>query len=637
MMKSTILLASAVLLTGSAVVSSRFPLYSRNNDFQPLPNIIFLVCESTDGRTWQRGYQDDVIPLPNLRKLEDDGGISFYRHYSNSPVCCPSRATFWSGKHAHKIRHKQRIKNNDPFVVNGVWNNFEGLDPSYNHTIFDILQLHGYATYLSGKQDYVTGGHSSNVRFDAWTMYTDFPYDIPSNGGWREETDMCLSEGIVHEQDDSIESKYWHGDWESLRETIDWITNHTKKSSDKPFFAYQGMNIVHPQYVTNQRYYSAVDPNKIKVPEWINPQDMHPCDLQASMLKGCFAVNASTNTDADIERRRRIRRIYYAMISEFDAMVGRYVDAVQKDLPKEVADNTVFIVTSDHGDMQMEHHQFYKQAPYDASSSVPLLIYDPRRRRRHQQQPDISLHHQIVSHPTQLIDLFPTIMDLAMVPLYHRPSDLDGHSLLPLIDSDYYSAKQLVKEGHLIGSTAAINTRPNFVVSQYHGDLTAMSWFLIVETFPCVAFDDDSPKVPTTDRECAMKYIVWGTGTEVENMLFDLTHDADELVNLINDPKYAMIRQLLDEHLKSIVEYKAVAEEVATYNHQSFQRWVNVTSNWKDILASKSLRWHISWEEAGNDQAIAAVNQWISEPPQVKACRKHIVWPTPAANSEKWD
>ena len=68
------------------------------------PKIAFLVVESTDGRTWSPGYQDDVIPLPNLRKLQA-GGTRFERHYANTPVCCPSRATLWSGRHAHNLPH----------------------------------------------------------------------------------------------------------------------------------------------------------------------------------------------------------------------------------------------------------------------------------------------------------------------------------------------------------------------------------------------------------------------------------------------------------------------------------------------------------------------------------------------------
>jgi hypothetical protein len=53
------------------------------------PNIVFLVVESTDGRTWRRGYQNNVFNdtnLKNLRTLEDLGGTSFHTHYSNTPV-----------------------------------------------------------------------------------------------------------------------------------------------------------------------------------------------------------------------------------------------------------------------------------------------------------------------------------------------------------------------------------------------------------------------------------------------------------------------------------------------------------------------------------------------------------------------
>jgi hypothetical protein len=55
------------------------------------PNIVFLVVESTDGRTWQRGYSNDLIPMPAVRGLQENG-VSFHRHYSNAPVCWSVRS-----------------------------------------------------------------------------------------------------------------------------------------------------------------------------------------------------------------------------------------------------------------------------------------------------------------------------------------------------------------------------------------------------------------------------------------------------------------------------------------------------------------------------------------------------------------
>ena len=110
-------------------------------------------------------------------------------------------------------------------------------------------------------------------------------------------------------------------------------------------------------------------------------ETLHPCDLQSSMLKGCIPAGGNTSAAAkafyDPARRRRLRQIYLAMIAEYDAMVGSYVAAVERNA--EVWENTIWILTSDHGDMQMEHQQFYKMTPYDASSSVPMVVFQGGR------------------------------------------------------------------------------------------------------------------------------------------------------------------------------------------------------------------------------------------------------------------
>ena len=143
------------------------------------------------------------------------------------------------------------------------------------------------------------------------------------------------------------------------------------------FFVYQGMLIVHPPYATNAYWYDRIDPSRVDVPRWPALDDMHACDLQSSMLKGCLGSAATAAYVEAPSRRRNVRRVYYAMIAEFDDMVGAYMDAV-----RAVAgawERTVWIVTSDHGDMQMEHRQFYKMVPREASASVPMVISDGRR------------------------------------------------------------------------------------------------------------------------------------------------------------------------------------------------------------------------------------------------------------------
>jgi len=645
-----------LLLLGTAILGRGASLAAAP-DTKRRPNIVFLVCESTDGRTWREGYQDNVIPLPNLRSLEKQpGGYAFHNHYSNTPVCCPSRATLWSGRHAHKIPHIQKQTHTNKATnesrtrelpVDGAWNNFEGLSHNFNQRIDQVLQSRaGYTTYLSGKQDFTTGSHTENVQLSSWTMYTRFPYNIHSSWGWADEMpNICADNGtVIPGSQRSAHEK----DWKILHDTVDWIKDYKSLNStnnDKPFFVYQGMEIVHPPYRTNEYYYNQIDPDKIQIPEWLPLEDLHPCDFQSSMLKGCIPPLDNATAQAFFyskDRIRNIRRIYYAMIAEFDAMVGAYMQAI-RDIGEW--DNTIFIITSDHGDQQMEHQQSYKMTPYDASTSVPLIICDGRLGSRVKKE-DLALRPKnvIKDVPTQLIDLYPTIMELAGVSRTDYAYDtLDGHSLVPLMavydGDDDVNVNDNDKQFGIV-STA----RPDFVVSQFHGMNIAMSWFLIVQRMPC------SPTVGTkhsssshgtyisnrntTNDMCIMKLIIYGTGVETDHQLFDLTHDPDEMTNLALNQTYLPAISVLERNLRSVVDYPRVALNVASYNLASMKHWMEVTGDpeWRTAIHAKGLRWNHAFEQ-DIERSFQALEEWVNGTAKILPCRGDFVWP-PSYSSE---
>ena len=94
------------------------------------------------------------------------------------------------------------------------------------------------------------------------------------------------------------------------------------------------------------------------------------------------------------------------MVAEYDDMVGAYVSA-----PKEAGleESTVLILTSDHGDMKMQHQQLYKMVAYEASSRVPCVIAGP----------GITPRGNVLTLAS-LVDVMPTLLELGKVPL-------DGH------------------------------------------------------------------------------------------------------------------------------------------------------------------------------------------------------------------
>jgi arylsulfatase A-like enzyme len=590
------------------------------------PNILFLIVESTDGRTWTPGYSNDAIKLPNLRALQK-GGLNFQRHFSNSPVCCPSRSAFWSGRHVSNLEHTHP---GYPGVeVPGAINNYEGLPNGYDKRIDQVLQnTTNYAVKVSGKTDWTTGGHSENVHLDAWTMYAAWPYNISRDGGWNEENG-CVDEGRVTpgggpRYPEDINASNFGADWSTLKETTEWITE-ASKNKDVPWFAFQGANIVHPSYRTNKYWYDQIDQDSVTVPAWQPLDQMHPCDFQSSMLKGCMPppgtkIDGNGHDFYTDAHRKWIRSIYYAMIAEWDAMVGAYVDTVKK---AGVWDNTVTIISSDHGDMQMEKQQFYKMVPYDASASVPMVIYDGRPGRQNPKAgPEIM-------RPTQLIDIFPTILTYAKVDVAQWPT-LDGSSLTPLmaVDGD--------------AEAAAVDPRPDFTVSQFHGDnvsvscasvsplsiaswLTnngcfsclqiAMSWFLVVKQGVTLPGKSGTSAASTS----TFKLILWGTGKEVPSLLFDLVADPMEDTNLIADAagaaKYAQIVDAMEQNLQSVVDYKKMAMKVATYGKLAMADWVkNEGANWTQEIHKKGLRWTPSWD-ADSDASFAALRDFCPRPP----------------------
>lgn len=150
-----------------------------------------------------------------------------------------------------------------------------------------------------------------------------------------------------------------------------------------------------------------------------------------------------------------------------------------------------------------------------------------------------------------------------------------------------------------------------------------MSWVLIVKDLPCVGGDDSD-----TNDICAYKLVVWGTGHEVDSQLFDLTHDPDEMVNRIHLEQYQKVVALLEKDLRSVVDYPAVALDVARYNRQSMRNWMEVVGDpaWREAIHTK-LRWDPSWN-LNSEGAFRALEEWVnSTTVEVLPCRNDLVWP----------
>ena len=135
------------------------PIYSGD-----LPNIAFLIVESTDGRTY---HEDSDAYIPNIRSLQQRGAY-FKNFYTNSPVCAASRSSIWSGRHVHRIPHT-----NQGVKVNGAWNNAEGNDAGFAKGWGDALETLGTElNYTSNRVNADTGKGCDQCSFgkEDWTV-----------------------------------------------------------------------------------------------------------------------------------------------------------------------------------------------------------------------------------------------------------------------------------------------------------------------------------------------------------------------------------------------------------------------------------------------------------------------------------
>ncbi|KAK2499847.1 hypothetical protein MC885_007540 [Smutsia gigantea] len=337
-------------------------------------------------------------------------------------------------------------------------------------------------------------------------------------------------------------------DWENTDRAVNWLRKEAVNYT-QPFVLYLGLNLPHPYpspssgenfgsstFHTSLYWLKKVSYDAIKIPKWLPLSEMHPTDYYSSYTKNC----TEKFTEKEI---KNIRAFYYAMCAETDAMLGEIILALHQ---LDLLQKTVVIYTSDHGELAMEHRQFYKVSMYKASSHVPLLIMGPGIKANLQ-----------VSTVVSLVDIYPTMLDIAGIPLLQN---LSGYSLLPL-------SSETFKNEHKCKTL-----RPPWILSEFHGcNVNASTYSL---------------------RTNQWKYIAYSDGASVMPQLFDLSLDPDELTNVAAE--FPEITYSLDQKLRTIINYPQVSASVHQYNKEQFIKWKqSVGQNYFRVIAN--LRWHQVW------------------------------------------
>jgi arylsulfatase A-like enzyme len=194
------------------------------------------------------------------------------------------------------------------------------------------------------------------------------------------------------------------------------------------------------------------------------------------------------------ELHKGLLEAYYASVSYMDAQVGRVLDALDE---LGLRENTIVIFSSDHGYLLGHHNKFQKQHLFEEATRVPFILSVPWMK---------DTHGEATGHLTELIDLYPTVAELAgLTP----PKGLPGTSLVPLLENP---------------STGEWSKDLVFTISRSGGE-----------------------SIRTAD----WRFTHWGFGEKGEE-LFDRKNDPGEFTNLAKNPEYAAKRKELKALLEKI-------------------------------------------------------------------------------------
>lgn len=449
-----------------------------------LPNIVLIMVDQmTPFMT--SPYGQAIARTPNLQRLAAAGTL-FEHAYCNSPLCVPSRFSMFTGRLPQHV---------------GAYDNASEFD-AHLPTIPHYLRRAGYRTAVAGKCHFI--GPDQLHGFDERLTPCIFPANFAMLWDWVQGPAYNKGtsvQALLRMLGPSKANHQMNFDQMVFDKSIERLQQHAASGQRQPLFLNVSFTHPHDPFTTTQEFLDMYKDADIPLPK------DHGDIRRLSPTYEWFVIHHGLDREKiPPERIREARRNYLGMISWIDRRIGLILDQIDQ---LGMAENTVVVLTSDHGEMMGEHGQWSKRLFLEWSGRVPLIIRAPGRIPAGKR----------VKAPVSLIDFFPTFAEIAGVKV---ETPLDGRSLLPLIDGR--------EDG-----------RDRAVIGEYLGEGT-------IEPIRMV-------------RSGNYKYI---TVNNYPPQLFDLEKDPEESVNAAGKREYAAVEKDLRKRAESGWDGNALKKAVLT-------------------------------------------------------------------------
>lgn len=389
---------------------------------QEQPNIVFILTDDQsygmmgcDGNT--------IVQTPNLDKLANEGAF-FTNAHITSAICTPSRISILLSQ----FERKHGVNFNSGTSVS---------DEAWEQSYPMIMRREGYYTGWIGKNHAPVGdgGYTSGVMeksFDYWyaghghiRFYPKYIHDIFNDA--MSNTQVEIIEEGVYDFLDPNERK--------LKGAVKFLESRPK---NKPFLLSINFNLPHGAGTSSMKMKDADDAiyktlyrdKNIPLPEnYVAKKDIESPKLPANLLRVEDRQTGYNYVDTPDTNKERIIRQMQAMTG-IDRLVGNLRDKLKA---LKLDKNTVIIFTSDHGLFMGEQGLGGKALCYEKTTHVPMIIMDPRVKKKQRGRKSNAL--------VQSIDIAPTMLSISGI---EKPKSFQGKNILPLVYGDKDAVRDYV-------------------------------------------------------------------------------------------------------------------------------------------------------------------------------------------------
>jgi arylsulfatase A-like enzyme len=495
------------------------------------PNVLLILCDDLNDYI---GVLDghSQAQTPHLDRLAESA-VTFTNAHSNCPVCAPSRNSFFTGIYTHRSRDfGWQAHDEIPLLSN-------------TKTLMEYFQENGYRLLGTGKLLH----HARKDLYDEWGVdinnYGPFAFggeepvghpsvpepfrsigpidgsfaplsDVPAfpNGGgedgWVYSWDGVKRFVYLDEENRDLMPDELHAQW-----AADKIQELDAENLQKPFFMAVGFVRPHTPLHAPGKFFDNYPVDELQLAPLLqnDEDDTYYREVYPSDRKGLRYYRALEESYPEIKTGlKHFLQAYLASVSFVDEQIGTVLRALEES---RFRNDTVVVLTSDHGWNMGEKEYLFKNSPWEESTRVPLII----------RAPAVFSYSSQVDHPVSLIDVYPTLVDLCNLQGDTRKNaeggKLDGYSLRPFLRDPWFDGWE-GPEGVL--SVLGVGEDRENVLEQNYSYRTQF-W----------------------------RYTLYRNGREE---LYDHRTDPHEWTNLASDEAYLAKKQELRSEMMAIVEQK---------------------------------------------------------------------------------